>query len=149
MAPIPDGTPGSTPEGTPDPLEGPPEASPLDSTAPDTVENPEPPERPTPEPGEVPEVFQHDTVDAPVRAPKPPLSLDFYAVSDVGRVRKDNQDSGYAGPWLLSVCTLVTRLDNAVVHLSLAYGPRKFATRRTALEAIARDLLAELARRRG
>ncbi|HWJ10472.1 MAG TPA: protein phosphatase 2C domain-containing protein [Nocardioides sp.] len=86
MAPTPDGTP---------------EASPLDSTAPDTVENPE---RPTPDPGEVPEVFQHDTVDAPVRAPKPPLSLDFYAVSDVGRVRKDNQDSGYAGPWLLSVC---------------------------------------------
>ncbi|HVK28217.1 MAG TPA: hypothetical protein VM575_07745, partial [Nocardioides sp.] len=45
--------------------------------------------------------------------------------------------------------TLVTRLDNAVVHLSLAYGPRKLAARRTALEAIARDLLAELARRRG
>ncbi|KRC53333.1 MULTISPECIES: PP2C family protein-serine/threonine phosphatase [unclassified Nocardioides] len=45
-----------------------------------------------------------DTVDRPVRAPKPPLRLDFYAVSDVGRVRKDNQDSGYAGPWLLAVC---------------------------------------------
>jgi PPM family protein phosphatase len=30
--------------------------------------------------------------------------LDFAAVSDVGRVRKDNQDSGYAGPWLLAVC---------------------------------------------
>lgn len=38
----------------------------------------------------------------------PPLSgrlgLDFSAVSDVGRVRKDNQDSGYAGPHLLAVC---------------------------------------------
>ena len=30
--------------------------------------------------------------------------LQFAAISDVGRVRKDNQDSGYAGPWLLTVC---------------------------------------------
>jgi len=34
----------------------------------------------------------------------PPLRLQFAALSDVGRVRKDNQDSGYAGPWLLTVC---------------------------------------------
>ncbi len=33
-----------------------------------------------------------------------PLVLDYAALSDVGRVRKDNQDSGYAGPWLLTVC---------------------------------------------
>jgi len=32
------------------------------------------------------------------------LRLRFAAMSDVGRVRKDNQDSGYAGPWLLTVC---------------------------------------------
>jgi PPM family protein phosphatase len=32
------------------------------------------------------------------------LRLAFSAISDVGRVRKDNQDSGYAGPWLLAVC---------------------------------------------
>lgn len=32
------------------------------------------------------------------------LELAYHAVSDVGRVRKDNQDSGYAGPWLLAVC---------------------------------------------
>jgi protein phosphatase len=32
------------------------------------------------------------------------LRLHFAAISDVGRVRKDNQDSGYAGPWLLTVC---------------------------------------------
>ena len=32
------------------------------------------------------------------------LLLSYSAISDVGRVRKDNQDSGYAGPWLLSVC---------------------------------------------
>ena len=32
------------------------------------------------------------------------LRLRFAAISDVGRVRKDNQDAGYAGPWLLTVC---------------------------------------------
>jgi len=31
------------------------------------------------------------------------LHLVYSAISDVGRVRKDNQDSGYAGPWLLAV----------------------------------------------
>lgn len=39
--------------------------------------------------------------DAPT---EPPLRLHYSAISDVGRVRKDNQDSGYAGPWLLTVC---------------------------------------------
>lgn len=34
----------------------------------------------------------------------PALRLQYAALSDVGRVRKDNQDSGYAGPWLLTVC---------------------------------------------
>ncbi|KRF00755.1 protein phosphatase [Nocardioides sp. Soil777] len=33
-----------------------------------------------------------------------PLHLAYSAISDVGRVRRDNQDSGYAGPWLLTVC---------------------------------------------
>ncbi|MDP3890941.1 PP2C family serine/threonine-protein phosphatase [Nocardioides sp.] len=33
-----------------------------------------------------------------------PLRLQYAALSDVGRIRKDNQDSGYAGPWLLAVC---------------------------------------------
>lgn len=32
------------------------------------------------------------------------LQLHYSALSDVGRVRKNNQDSGYAGPWLLAVC---------------------------------------------
>ena len=32
------------------------------------------------------------------------LRLDYAATSDVGRVRKDNQDSGYVGPWLIAVC---------------------------------------------
>ncbi len=33
-----------------------------------------------------------------------PLRLHYAAISDVGRVRKENQDSGYAGTWLLTVC---------------------------------------------
>lgn len=32
------------------------------------------------------------------------MRLRYAALSDVGRVRKDNQDSGYAGPWLVTVC---------------------------------------------
>jgi protein phosphatase len=39
--------------------------------------------------------------------PEPPaasLRLRYAATSDVGRVRKDNQDSGYVGPWLIAVC---------------------------------------------
>ena len=32
------------------------------------------------------------------------LRLDYAAISDVGRVRKDNQDSGYVGPWMMAVC---------------------------------------------
>ncbi|HEU5036057.1 MAG TPA: protein phosphatase 2C domain-containing protein [Nocardioides sp.] len=42
----------------------------------------------------------------PVAAPEAgaAMRLHFAAVSDVGRVRKDNQDSGYAGPWLIAVC---------------------------------------------
>ena len=32
------------------------------------------------------------------------MRLDFSAISDVGRVRKDNQDSGYVGPHVVIVC---------------------------------------------
>lgn len=51
--------------------------------------------------------------DRPDTVPTPPpnahddgpaLVLNYSAISDVGRIRKDNQDSGYAGPWVLSVC---------------------------------------------
>jgi len=41
--------------------------------------------------------------DQPV-APPAPLRLRYAATSDVGRVRKDNQDAGYVGPWLVAVC---------------------------------------------
>ncbi|WP_408897480.1 hypothetical protein ACJ5H2_21530 [Nocardioides sp. R1-1] len=43
---------------------------------------------------------------------------------------------------------LLVREDNVVVHLRLTYGPRRVAARRALLEAVARDLLAELERRR-
>src|SRR3954462_3766846 len=42
--------------------------------------------------------------DVPEAPPAARLHPRFAAVSDVGRVRKDNQDSGYVGPWLLAVC---------------------------------------------
>ncbi len=45
-----------------------------------------------------------DPAASPYDAAGDPLRLHYSAISDVGRVRKDNQDSGYAGPWLLSVC---------------------------------------------
>jgi protein phosphatase len=40
----------------------------------------------------------HETTETPG-----PLHLGFAALSDVGRVRRDNQDSGYAGPHLLII----------------------------------------------
>ncbi len=49
-------------------------------------------------------VDEPTTVDEAGQAEGAPLRLRFAALSDVGRVRRDNQDSGYAGPWLLAVC---------------------------------------------
>ena len=52
-----------------------------------------------------PETPAAEAAEAPEAAEEArPLQLRFAALSDVGRVRRDNQDSGYAGPWLLSVC---------------------------------------------
>ena len=51
-----------------------------------------------------------------------PLRLWWSAVSDVGRVRKDNQDSGYAGPWLLAVCDGVGGAARGDVASSTAVG---------------------------
>ncbi len=50
------------------------------------------------------------------------MHLAFSALSDVGRVRKDNQDSGYAGPWLLSVCDGVGGAARGDVASSTAVG---------------------------
>jgi serine/threonine protein phosphatase PrpC len=83
-----------------------PEEVPADLTMmrpmPDASEKPLPPDGPTvdaPEPEPIP-VPEDDGIQPTTEA----LRLSYYAISDVGRVRKDNQDSGYAGPWLLAVC---------------------------------------------
>lgn len=50
------------------------------------------------------------------------LALHWSAISDVGRVRKDNQDSGYAGPRLLTVCDGVGGAARGDVASSTAVG---------------------------
>src|SRR4029450_11039094 len=50
------------------------------------------------------------------------LRLQFAAISDVGRVRRDNQDSGYAGPWLLTVCDGVGGAARGDIASSTAIG---------------------------
>ncbi len=53
------------------------------------------------------ETHEQPAVEPAPDAPTPGsggLMLRYAALSDVGRVRKDNQDSGYAGPWLLAIC---------------------------------------------
>jgi protein phosphatase len=45
-----------------------------------------------------------ESTEPPAGSGSAGLRLAYAATSDVGRVRKDNQDSGYAGPWLLAVC---------------------------------------------
>ena len=56
------------------------------------------------------------------------LFLQFSAISDVGRTRKNNQDSGYAGPWLLTVC------DGRIV-----YSAGEFASLAPPLPAVSPD----------
>ena len=64
-----------------------------------------------------------DAPDVPAEAPaRPLLQLRFHAVSDVGRVRRDNQDSGYAGPWLLAVCDGVGGAARGDIASSTAIG---------------------------
>ncbi len=68
------------------------------------------------------------------------LRLDFSAISDVGRVRRDNQDSGYAGPWLLAVCDGVGGAVRGDLASSTAIG----VIRRLDVEPAA-DLLGQVA----
>src|SRR4051794_3764962 len=56
------------------------------------------------------------------------MRLDFAAISDVGRVRKDNQDSGYVGPRLIAVCDGVGGAARGDIASSTAIGElRKLA----------------------
>jgi len=50
------------------------------------------------------------------------MFLNYSALSDVGRVRKNNQDSGYAGPWLLAVCDGVGGAAGGDIASSTALG---------------------------
>jgi protein phosphatase len=68
------------------------------------------------------------------------VRLDYAAISDVGRVRKDNQDSGYAGPHLLAVCDGVGGAARGDIASSTAIGQ----LRRLDEEA-AEDLLGQVA----
>ncbi len=68
------------------------------------------------------------------------LRLDYSAISDVGRVRRDNQDSGYAGPWLLAVCDGVGGAVRGDLASSTAIG----VIRRLDVEPAA-DLLGQVA----
>ncbi|MCL2540886.1 MAG: protein phosphatase 2C domain-containing protein [Nocardioidaceae bacterium] len=77
----------------------PPPPGPADRPTDPTVET----SRPATEPTAVHPTVAADTEPEPAED-HPELTMQFHAVSDVGRVRKDNQDSGYAGPWLLAVC---------------------------------------------
>ncbi|MCH1865668.1 PP2C family serine/threonine-protein phosphatase [Nocardioides sp. CFH 31398] len=86
----------SVPPGAPDPTPG----GPGEQLSPEQAAI-----QPRTEPLEVPPSPDDDTMQSGDGMITPgTLRLSFSAVSDVGRVRKDNQDSGYAGAWLLAVC---------------------------------------------
>jgi PPM family protein phosphatase len=57
--------------------------------------------------------------------------LQYAAISDVGRVRKNNQDSGYAGPWLLTVCDGVGGAARGDLASSTAIGQLKLLDKPT------------------
>jgi serine/threonine protein phosphatase PrpC len=50
------------------------------------------------------------------------MRLEYAAISDVGRVRKDNQDSGYAGPHVIAVCDGVGGAARGDIASSTALG---------------------------
>ncbi|WP_232677250.1 PP2C family serine/threonine-protein phosphatase [Nocardioides sp. R-C-SC26] len=81
------------------PADDQPEGAPVAPAEPATSEPPAADSAPVTETAESPLAR-----DASGPAASAPLLLHYAAISDVGRVRKDNQDSGYAGPWLLTVC---------------------------------------------
>ena len=68
------------------------------------------------------------------------MRLDYAAISDVGRVRKDNQDSGYAGRRMLAVCDGVGGAARGDIASSTAIGQ----LRRLDDEAV-EDLLGQVA----
>jgi PPM family protein phosphatase len=73
------------------------------------------------------------------------LHLQFAAISDVGRIRKDNQDSGYAGPWLLTVCDGVGGAARGDLASSTAVSQIRNLDRPPTPEHTAEDLLTQVA----
>ena len=75
----------------------------------------------------------------------PALRLRFAAISDVGRVRKDNQDSGYAGPWLLTVCDGVGGAARGDIASSTAVQQLRNLDEPPAPDHTAEELVAQIA----
>ena len=75
----------------------------------------------------------------------PGLRLRFAAISDVGRVRKDNQDSGYAGPWLLTVCDGVGGAARGDIASSTAVQQLRNLDQPPEPEHTAEELIAQVA----
>src|SRR3954467_14063514 len=86
------------------------------------------------------------TEPAPAEDGAPPrLRLEYGAVSDVGRVRRDNQDSGYAGPWLLAVCDGVGGAAGGDVASATAIGQLRRLDQPPSEDASSEELLARIA----
>ena len=73
------------------------------------------------------------------------MRLEYAAISDVGRVRKDNQDSGYAGPHVLAVCDGVGGAARGDIASATAIGQLRRLDDGPALGEDQADLLGQVA----
>lgn len=73
------------------------------------------------------------------------MKLAFAALSDVGRIRKDNQDSGYAGPWLIAICDGVGGAARGDIASATAIGQIKRLDIQPAADASEDDLMSLVA----
>ncbi len=73
------------------------------------------------------------------------MRLEYAAISDVGRVRKDNQDSGYAGPHVIAVCDGVGGAARGDIASSTAISQLRRLDDGPAADAEGADLLGQVA----
>jgi protein phosphatase len=73
------------------------------------------------------------------------MRLEYAAISDVGRVRKDNQDSGYAGPHVLAVCDGVGGAARGDIASATAIGQLRRLDDGPATDEEHADLLGQVA----